>query len=309
MMYCLLLGSESSLTHEEEDNEKIFAQALNTGFATPFQIDNLDDRQRILAGYYEGCGQLTPLFMKQIRTHGFVDRLLLIGTAGVGKSSLINLLAGKTIAEVNDGARSYTFTCDVYKINYGQYPIEITDVVGFDTYSESNCEMQRLETLKNLIRFVKRNSRGFTCVIFVMQKGRILNGFEKYYNTIFKHLLRSLPPAVLFLNGCESDDPLNDWLSRNRADIPENYKFGEIICGTTLNDGAASMIKDLPKKRSDTARMLWQKLEKYLQRRKPHPMQADADSVYKVWSLIQNGKQGLKSALAREERELIISEM
>ena len=111
----------------------MFVQALNADYATSLQIDNHGDRQRLLAGYYEGCGQLTPLIMKQIRMHGFVDRLLLIDTAGVGRSSLINLLVGKTIAEVNDGASSCILTCDVYKITYGEHPLEITDVLGFDT--------------------------------------------------------------------------------------------------------------------------------------------------------------------------------
>ena len=285
----------------------MFAQALNTGYATPFQVDNDSERQRLLAGYYEGCGELTNVFMKQVRMYGFIDRLLVIGTAGAGKSSLINLLAGKTITEVNDGTRSCAFTYDVYKIKYGQYPLEITDAIGLDTYPESDSQVQRLETLKNLIRFIKRNGRGFTCIIFVMQKGRIPDGFEQYYNTIFKYILRSLPPAVLFVNHCESDNPVDEWRSRNGEHICGNYKFDEIVCGTTIENGDLS--NQLRVKRLETARTLWQTIERYLQHRKPQPIQGEPGLVHAVWNQMQCGGSTLNKKLAKKEQELINNEM
>ena len=100
---------------------------------------------------------------------------------------------------------------------------------------------------------------------------------------------------------------MDQWGSRNAQHIHEHYKFDHIICGTTLDH--ASTISNLREKRSQTERKLWQTIWPYLDRSKPHPIQADVTLVEKVWSQRQMAHMRSKATLARKEHDLILSEM
>ena len=285
----------------------MFAQKLIDDCRSLPRVDSYDDRNRLLAGYFEGCGENIPVFEKQIRTHGFIDRLLLVGTTGMGKSSLINLLAGQQIAEVSDGVTGCTFSFVVHKIQHNGYPLEIIDTVGLNHCTDCNSQTQRVETLKSLIRFVKRNSRGFTCVIFVMAKGRISEEFEQSYTIIYKHLLKSIPSPILFVTGCEADDPMDQWGSRNAQHIHEHYKFDHIICGTTLEH--TTVISNLGEKRLQTERTLWETIGKYLQHSIPQPIPADVTLVSSVWNHMQTVQERPEATVTKNEQDLILHEI
>ena len=58
--------------------------------------------------------------------------VLLIGTSGSGKSSLINYLAGKSLATVGEGGNSCTKDNMFYDITFENRKLRIFDTQGFN---------------------------------------------------------------------------------------------------------------------------------------------------------------------------------
>ncbi|CAF1063684.1 unnamed protein product [Rotaria sordida] len=185
------------------------------------------------------------MVLKQIKQKGSVNRILVIGQTGAGKSSVINLLAGKKVATVDDGANGCTFKFETYQCDYNGELFELIDTVGLNEGSKGTVKPK--DAMKMLIKFIKGNKRGFSCVLFVMPKGRITESFEKNHMLFYQTLLNGKTPAILFLSHCESDEPMNKWITNeeNKTALAP-YGFSDVVCGTAQEGGRfAQLIEPL----------------------------------------------------------------
>ncbi|CAF1077553.1 unnamed protein product [Didymodactylos carnosus] len=221
-------------------------------------------------------------FLKQIERTGNINRVLVIGQTGVGKSSLINLMAGEHVAPMSDSAVGCTFDFNVYQVEYNEEMYELIDTIGLNEGSKGTVTHK--DALKKLVRFIKQNKRGFNCVIFVMAKGRVFDSFEKNYYLFYKSLLKEDIPALLYVGHCENDVPMSAWLNNStNVEALASFAFAEKICGTTLEGGYfGDQLKIL---REETRVKMWSAvMAKMLDT--PRKVDADLNMFKQVWNSI-----------------------
>lgn len=220
------------------------------------------------------------MLMKQIEKKGAVNRILVIGQTGAGKSSLINLLAGKKVAKVSDSAKGCTFEFDSYQVDYNGEIFELIDTVGLNEESKGTAKPK--DAMKMLIRFIKGNKRGFSCILFVMPKGRLTESFEKNHMLFCQTLLSGKTPAILFLGHCESDDPMNKWIKNEenkQALMP--YNFSDIVCGTAQDGGRfAELLLPL---RDETRDSVWESIAGHMLET-PRPIEPSMHLLKQIWN-------------------------
>jgi len=219
--------------------------------------------------------------LSQIKNKGCVNRILVIGHAGAGKSSVINLLMNNNEAKVSNAAVGCTFKFDEYQVIYGDEFYEIIDTIGLNEASRGTVPPK--DAIKQLIDFIKKNRRGFNCVLFVMKQGRLDDAFEKNHMLFYKTLLESKIPAILFISHCEQDDPMNTWIGNEiNSNALQSYEFAEIICGTA-REVSGRLASYLPKLREETYQYLWQgMIDKKLE--KPIAIEPDLNLFKRLWN-------------------------
>ena len=188
-----------------------------------------------------------------------VKRIMVVGASGVGKSSLVNLLIGARKADVSDSANACTFSCYDYSTTYNGMSYIISDTVGL--CGANTGTIPHKQALKELVTFTRKHQIGFNAFIFVMRKGRIMLSLEQTYMLFFTTMFEGNVPAIIYIAGCEQDEPMDKWGKEN-AKAFSTYAFKEIVCGTTQrNDTQLEHIWKL--KREQTLQNIWAAIERY----------------------------------------------
>lgn len=185
-------------------------------------------------------------------------RVLVVGSVGAGKSSLINMLAEQAVTPVGDGAHGCTQDIIRIAIKHNNAEYEFIDSPGLEGVSTAENPVD--SAIPKLFLFLASERQNFNCVLFVWRKGRINKAFDQSIRLLKDQLMKRAVPFILVVTGCEMEQDL----AETRMSLDYDFKdffINSIVCGTTLFGGILehymSGIRETMKAE------LWQRIEQF----------------------------------------------
>lgn len=157
--------------------------------------------------------------------------VVLAGETGVGKSSLINLIANKNIAGASDDYLGCTSEIRNYHTVIGKDSFEIWDTPGLDEGLVASS------TARNKLRAFLRNiskTSGIHLLLLCTRGWRVTRTLQNTYKTIRQSMPPDVPIAIV-VTGLERQPCMNDWWIKNEAGLARsNVFFDDHACITTV---------------------------------------------------------------------------
>jgi len=153
-------------------------------------------------------------------------RVLVFGATGTGKTSLCNVLTGKS-KPTNSGAKGVTAKSHIYpKFQFGDVAIKIVDTVGL--HESIHGKVPPDQAALQLVDLLKNSRDGFSLLIHVAWAGRITEQHDEDYQFFVEKLTQNHIPVLLAVTGCENEHPMFSWVQNNHQDF-ERFAYKEII--------------------------------------------------------------------------------
>ena len=154
--------------------------------------------------------------------------VILFGDTGVGKSSVINLMAGNDIAKTSSDASGCTMDCKDYQINLGSRQINLWDTVGLNEPTMGvNGYYDAIVKAYELIRKLSK-AGGVDLLLLCIRGQRIPPSATTNYLLFYEILCNKQVPIALVITHLERENRMEDWWERNEATI---LGYGIRTCG------------------------------------------------------------------------------
>ncbi|KAG1831906.1 P-loop containing nucleoside triphosphate hydrolase protein [Suillus subalutaceus] len=145
--------------------------------------------------------------------------IVLFGEAGAGKSSVVNLMAGKDIAHTSPGMQRCTLQWREYPIEFDGVSYKVFDTVGLEEPQLGIKEY--LESVENAYRLIKKleSEGGIDLLLFCMRAGRVSGMLQSNYRLFHEFLCEKKVPIVLVITNLEREQRMEDWWDREHAHL------------------------------------------------------------------------------------------
>ena len=165
--------------------------------------------------------------------------VILFGETGVGKSSVINLMAGRAVAEIASNLEGCTLEATKYSFTLKSPKTEMSLSV-FDTVGLEESEMDintffgAIEEAKKLISSLYK-AGGVDLLLFCVKAGRFTAAMQRNYHLFSDILCEGRVPLALVTTHLEDEEVMEDWWERNKQTF-EKYGIRAVAhaCVVTL---------------------------------------------------------------------------
>ncbi|KAH0840209.1 P-loop containing nucleoside triphosphate hydrolase protein [Lanmaoa asiatica] len=161
--------------------------------------------------------------------------VILFGETGVGKSSLVNLLAGWHVADVSPDSVACTLASTEYQFQLGAATIRLWDTVGLEEPERgTNGYMGAIEKATQLIRRLNA-SGGISLFLFCVRGNRVTTTMQSNYRLFYEVLGKKQVPIAMAVTHLERELIMEEWWQRNVKTLEKNgIHVGGHACITTL---------------------------------------------------------------------------
>ncbi|KAI6169536.1 P-loop containing nucleoside triphosphate hydrolase protein [Pisolithus thermaeus] len=165
--------------------------------------------------------------------------IILFGETGVGKSSVINLIAGGPVADVSPDADGCTMNSKDYQFTIGSRKITIWDTVGLEEPQMGvNGYYAAVVKAYNLIQKLSR-AGGVDLLLFCIRGNRITATTQSNYRLFYEVLCNKQVPIALIITHLEREHRMEEWWTRNEGSILKyGIKCAGHACVTGITDKA-----------------------------------------------------------------------
>lgn len=157
--------------------------------------------------------------------------VVIFGETGVGKSSLVNMIAGADVASIGSGATGCTFQSASYTAIIDGVQVCLHDTVGLNE-GQSGTVAAR-DAIIALYKLLDGLEDGVSLLVYCM-RGRIKSTTAKNYRLFYDGLCQRQVPIVLVMTGLELEVPMDSWWTTNKHHFQnEGMVFAGQACITS----------------------------------------------------------------------------
>ena len=179
----------------------------------------------------------SPLPDGCLSKHHSSFNIVLFGETGVGKSSVINLIANKKVAETSPDVGACTLQSTQYSFQVARRTFNIWDSVGLEEPSFDTPEkyIGAIEKSYKLIQQIEAKG-GLDLLLFCIRGPRVTATMQSNYRLFYEVLCEKRIPISAVVTHLEQEENLmEDWWVRNREEISKrDLKFSGHACITGL---------------------------------------------------------------------------
>ncbi|KAL4066435.1 hypothetical protein V8B97DRAFT_1979889 [Scleroderma yunnanense] len=180
--------------------------------------------------------------------------VMIMGETGVGKSSVVNLIAGKPIAEVNPDIESNTTKTTKYSAHINSMTVHLWEMTGFNL--PENPGAKEVFALDVDLGSVLADATTVDLVLFCMRGSKVTRTTKSMLDRI-KNMFDQVP-VLLVITHLERQKLMEDWWNDNEARLTNMGVEGTgHVCVTGLT------VKKWSEKYEESRQALLMKLEQY----------------------------------------------
>ncbi len=144
-----------------------------------------------------------------------IPNVIIFGETGSGKSSIVNLVAGKVVAKISSRAVGCTFKSTCFTVSIGDKKFALHDTAGLNegqggTIAKHDSIVQCYELLRKL-------HTGVNLLIFCMRGPKIKGSCPQNWELFWDIICQRRIPIILAITGLENEEKMDDWYPRNRG--------------------------------------------------------------------------------------------
>ncbi|KAG2088661.1 P-loop containing nucleoside triphosphate hydrolase protein [Suillus discolor] len=150
-------------------------------------------------------------------TPGRPKTIVLFGATGAGKSSVINLMAGKEVAHTSLSPERCTLQWKEHTVDFDGDSYMVFDTIGIEEPQLGIKEY--LESVENAYRLIKELDRqgGIDLLLFCFSAGRVTAALQSNYRLFHEFLCEKKVPIVLVITNLEREERMESWWERHGA--------------------------------------------------------------------------------------------
>ncbi|KAF8441412.1 hypothetical protein L210DRAFT_3447054 [Boletus edulis BED1] len=162
--------------------------------------------------------------------------IIVFGETGVGKSSVINMIAGKHVTRTSNDAVGCTFRHQCYQVPLDGLSVNLWDTAGLDEGTEGTVPAGQAEN--NLKAFLRQITRwnGIDLLLYCVRGTRVRQALLRNYNIFYGAICRKKVPVALVVTGLENyEGDMETWWAEHEKDlIKHGMRFDAHACVTTI---------------------------------------------------------------------------